>query len=246
MPGLAGHVISLRELALMFDADQPVYGLQTSGLSDDEPLHQTVEEMAAYFVKAVLRVCPQGPCHLVGFSVGGVIAFEMAHQLRRAGRSVGLLGMGDTYGPGYPKRPRLLKLLGLHALKVSELKGANAAVYAGERLRNTFMRLTGRKNKEMKDDPNDHQSVYLNRIAQAWHLARPHYQPRPYCGRIDLFRAAQLPDWLGCDFSDSTNGWGSLAEEVRVHSMKGTHVEVIGPGNEELARKVQQLLRERA
>ena len=81
--------------------------------------------MAAHYVREIRSLQPEGPYHLGGSSFGGVIAFEMARQLRVHGQWVGVLALFDTYGPGYPRRlpntsrfrlrvDRLLKRIDLH------------------------------------------------------------------------------------------------------------------------------------
>lgn len=77
-------------------ADQPVYGLQASGLEPDEPLAGSVEAMAACYVEAVRELRPRGPYRLLGWSFGGLVAYEMAHQLSGAGERVDLLALLDT------------------------------------------------------------------------------------------------------------------------------------------------------
>lgn len=75
-----------------------VYGLQARGLHPDEPhLPQTMTEMARHYVDTLLELQPQGPYHMVGWSVGGIIAQAMAAQLHSCGHKVGALAMLDAY-----------------------------------------------------------------------------------------------------------------------------------------------------
>jgi phthiocerol/phenolphthiocerol synthesis type-I polyketide synthase E len=91
-------------------ADQPVYGLQASGLEPGEPLAGSVEAMAACYVEAVRELRPHGPYRLLGWSFGGLVAYEMARQLSRAGERVDLLALLDTplpqvFGGASPPSP---------------------------------------------------------------------------------------------------------------------------------------------
>ncbi|HEV7369720.1 amino acid adenylation domain-containing protein [Arenibaculum sp.] len=83
-------------LSRCLGTDQPMYGLQASGLEPDEPLAESVETMAACYVEAVRELRPRGPYRLLGWSFGGLVAYEMAHQLDRAGERVELLALLDT------------------------------------------------------------------------------------------------------------------------------------------------------
>jgi amino acid adenylation domain-containing protein len=78
-------------------SDQRIYGLQSSGITEDEPLLTNIPEMAADWVKRMRSVQPQGPYHLLGWSLGGVVAHEMAVQLQADGEEVALLAMLDSY-----------------------------------------------------------------------------------------------------------------------------------------------------
>jgi amino acid adenylation domain-containing protein len=90
-----GHVLSYRALAGVLGDDRPFYGLQAAGVDGGEPL-ESVEEMAAAYVAALRAVQPAGPYLLGGWSLGGVVAFEAARQLRAAGEAVDLLVMLDA------------------------------------------------------------------------------------------------------------------------------------------------------
>lgn len=92
-------------LAARLGADQPVYALRARGLEDGETPLATIEEMAALYIGAIEAVDPRGPYVLGGHSGGGVIAFEMAQQLKRAGRRADLIVMIDTVEPCDLVRP---------------------------------------------------------------------------------------------------------------------------------------------
>ena len=78
-------------------ADTPVYGLQAAGLDGGGALPATLEEMASEYVDLVRRAQPEGPYRLLGWSLGGNVAFAMAEELRRRGERVELLALLDAY-----------------------------------------------------------------------------------------------------------------------------------------------------
>jgi amino acid adenylation domain-containing protein len=96
---IGGEVLSYVHLARHLAADRPVYGLQVPD-SDGRTPWTTVEEMAAGYLRSVREVQPAGPYSLGGWSMGGVVAFEMARQLERAGEIVDPLVLIDSYAPG--------------------------------------------------------------------------------------------------------------------------------------------------
>jgi thioesterase domain-containing protein len=76
----------------------PLYGLQARGLGDAAAaLPGTVAEMAADYIGQIRAVQPSGPYHLLGWSLGGVVAHEMAVQLQAAGERVAALVLLDAY-----------------------------------------------------------------------------------------------------------------------------------------------------
>jgi amino acid adenylation domain-containing protein len=96
---VGGNVLCYADLARSLGAGQPVYGLQALGLAEGQAPQQTVEEMAASYVAALRETQPHGPYRLGGWSAGGVIAYEMAQQLRRAGEEIELLALLDSALP---------------------------------------------------------------------------------------------------------------------------------------------------
>jgi len=79
------------------DTAPSVFGLQSPALAPHEPLPPNIDQLAEQYVQRVLEVQPQGPIHLLGWSVGGIIAQAMAVALHRAGHQVGQVVMLDAY-----------------------------------------------------------------------------------------------------------------------------------------------------
>ncbi|WP_159058711.1 amino acid adenylation domain-containing protein [Streptomyces caeruleatus] len=82
------------------DPDRPLYGLQARGLArPGEALPSSVEEMAADYLDRIRSVQPAGPYHLLGWSLGGLIAHELAVQAQAQGEEVALLALLDARTP---------------------------------------------------------------------------------------------------------------------------------------------------
>jgi len=93
---IGGEVAYARNLAPWLDAGLPIYGLAASGILEGEEPVRSVEEMAGRYIRAIREVQPDGPYYLAGYSAGGSIAYEMAHQLVGADETVAFLGLIDT------------------------------------------------------------------------------------------------------------------------------------------------------
>jgi amino acid adenylation domain-containing protein len=91
-----GNVLCYAGLSRLLGADQPFYGLQARGLDARQAPHESVEEMARYYVAHLRAARPEGPYLLGGWSMGGVVAYEMARQLEAQGAEVALLALLDS------------------------------------------------------------------------------------------------------------------------------------------------------
>src|SRR5579863_3139139 len=97
--GAGGNVLIYRELSQSLGSDQPFFGLQSQGLDGGCPPLTKIEDMASLYVKAIRRQQSQGPYFLGGYCGGGLIAFEVAQQLRNEGEEIALLALFDTMNP---------------------------------------------------------------------------------------------------------------------------------------------------
>jgi len=97
---VTGLAWSFAGLAASIDGNRPVYGLQSPALSGARDLPGTIEEWATLYLDQIRRVQPEGPYHLLGWSMGGEIAYEMAIQLAAAGEHVATLAMLDSHIAG--------------------------------------------------------------------------------------------------------------------------------------------------
>jgi amino acid adenylation domain-containing protein len=99
-----GNTVGYGALGRRLRADQRFYALQPRGLDGRRPLHTSVEAMAEHYLRAIREVQPEGPYLLGGRCLGGLVAYEMACQLERAGERVALLAVLDSLGPRWKER----------------------------------------------------------------------------------------------------------------------------------------------
>jgi thioesterase domain-containing protein len=78
------------------DARYSLYGLQARGVRQPEPLPVTMAEMARDYTDQIRKTQPAGPYYLLGWSLGGNVAFAIAEELERRGEQVGLLVLLDS------------------------------------------------------------------------------------------------------------------------------------------------------
>ncbi|HET7462017.1 MAG TPA: amino acid adenylation domain-containing protein, partial [Longimicrobium sp.] len=94
--GGGGSVLAYGELARALGTGRPFHALQAAGLAGEAAPRRTVEEMAAAYLRALREIHPAGPFVLGGWSMGGLVAFEMALQAQEAGDPAQSLVLVDS------------------------------------------------------------------------------------------------------------------------------------------------------
>jgi thioesterase domain-containing protein/acyl carrier protein len=230
---VGGHVYFYRDVAAALGEDQPVYGLRARGLEEGEEPHGSIEQMAAHYVEAVQSFQPAGPYLLGGSSMGGMVAFEIAQQLRAQGREVAVLALMDTPGPSQmPARPadpaELLFLLygNWQPISLDELRRR------GEEERVAYL-LNAAQSVEgfPRNFSHDNARRHLEVVAALWQTMFD-YRPRPYPGSLLFFRAK---DRGTIGFSHPEQAWIDLAENgAEVHVVPGDHTSMHRPPHLEI------------
>jgi amino acid adenylation domain-containing protein len=258
---LGGNVLEYYDLARHLGTNQPFYGMQSVGLDESQAPHTRVEDMAAHYLKEMRELQPEGPYFIGGRSLGGMVAFEMAQQLKRQGQTIGLLALLDTYPSGYAKLFRneatLRAALGraskrtrahlanLQSLSVNEglaylLKKARFAPrkmksQVWRRLYSLYEKLSSSFEKLGRPLPRAFRDV-----KEFNSLAVRDYTPQVYDGKVTLF-------WASADLRtsiDLVEGWRALAGGgMEVHEIPGSHLDIIKePHVGELASKLSSCL----
>lgn len=80
--GIEGLVKSLEHVAN--ELERPLWGLQ----SIEQAPHETISELAEFYVNNIRKVQKKGPYHLAAYSFGTCVAIEMTLQLESAGEKV--------------------------------------------------------------------------------------------------------------------------------------------------------------
>jgi thioesterase domain-containing protein len=239
---LFGDVFCYVNLARHLGQNQPFYALQARGLDGAEEPIAKIETMAAYYVEQMRTVQPRGPYTLGGLCVGGVVAFEMAQQLRAQGEVVALVALLDSAVVNFRRNkllwwwsflrnlPRNLSSWVIGSLQLSRLQWLSLIrlkiMIAKARLR-SVLRFPDEGSHQDGSSSRIEELAELfqfserhRKVAQVQHQAMRKYQPRPYPGRLTLFRARMQPFFSS---HDPKNGWGRLA-------VGGLEVKVV-PGN---------------
>lgn len=217
--GKADNVIQYYNLARYWNREQPVYGLQPQGLDGKQVPHNRFEDMATQYIREIRTIQPEGPYFLGGYSMGGVIALEMAQQFQAQGQKVAMLALFDSHGPEW------IKPLPFHALisrKVANLlrlepkeKLTYVKNYVKRKLSNRFYL-----------EPQEHHESelqYQSPLVEAHNQAIRDYVYQIYSGYAILFRAIEQH---GDEFQviDPQLGWSRLvAGGLEIQEVPGNH-----------------------
>ena len=159
--------------------DQPLYGIQDG--VQDAVMSKSWGTSAARYLDEIRAVQPRGPYLLGGVSSGGLMAFEMAHQLQLQGQQVALLALVEPEPLWVPDLRGCLTLaaglfrvvvqrLGHCPCEVGRLCAVGRACPPGRALSLRFQ---------------------TEIAAKSWGLRR--YAQRPYQGPVHLFLVGDLP-----------------------------------------------------
>jgi acyl-CoA synthetase (AMP-forming)/AMP-acid ligase II/thioesterase domain-containing protein/NADP-dependent 3-hydroxy acid dehydrogenase YdfG/acyl carrier protein len=260
---VGGNVLCYADLANYLGQEQPFYGLQSVGLNGEAAPITCLEDIATHYIQAIQSVQATGPYYLGGWSLGGIIAFEIAQQLSKSGAEIGLLALIDSYTPqaieqvSQLRKSSLFTTVGIEKLDDTAL----ASYYFAQDLGSLFGKQLEVSLAQLQTLEIDAQLGYileqariaeilppdlelsqircLFQVFQANIQARINYQPQTYTGEIVLFCASEKP---GIISTDSSLGWEQIAlGGLEKHIIAGGHYEIIKSW--QLAKKLRGCLK---
>src|SRR5450755_1935792 len=220
--GLGGSAMDFFQIVKHMQTPNAIYGMQAKGIDGvEEPLDR-IEDMARYALDAVRKKQPAGPYFLIGFSLGGLVALEMAQQLVAQGERIGLLAMLDSYPYSsclsFAQRTRLVT--------------RQSWRWIAGRLQWLGVPAPYRTTLDLPPSP------FQQRFRESDHRALKHYRPRFYPGKVNFVRA-EIPT----DFPDDPAAvWSHLAQGFELDTGSGDHLGLMTTHFEELAAVLSRYL----
>jgi len=260
---LTGKATDYVPLAQRLGPEQPFFSIQIP------PIHRSpdyggliaplsIPAIASHYVEAITAVRSDGPIALGGWSIGAIIALEMAQQLRSHGRDVALLVAIDMipWNHSFPRGSSVARALdtalyspawfGSHQLVKNGLRLRALMARARIKLASLTARLAGRPIAPKEEKVGD--LVDISRYAPA-HVALMEqlfasahaYVPQCYDGPVQVY-AARTEVALG-HLTKLRWGWRRIAPRSRVTTMPGAHQTLFnGPEGGALAAQLAQQL----
>jgi len=231
--GMGGSVGEFRDLVKFIRTERSIYGMQAKGNDGVEEPFVRIEDLAAYLLDAIQKVQPSGPYFLIGYSLGGLVAMEMAQRLASQGQIVGLLAMLESY-----PHPAQFALWQRIRLALHDGKRHISAVMNPPARFNQYLKSSGHGSRDQIRSAFQSRSAIMRRAYDSAYGAWKHYQPRFYEGKIHFVRAAIstiYPD-------DPIAIWGKLASGLEVETIQGDHHGILTEHCEMLGSLLSRLI----
>jgi thioesterase domain-containing protein len=190
----------------------PIYALQSRNLIQRRMLPETINEMAAYYLRIIRKVQPSGPYIVLGWSFGGLVAHEIAVQLQSAGQCVALLAILDSY-------PIAHNILSIESDEERDT-GIHHPGMADNPLRETLDTLR-REGHILSTLKQDHYESIMDAFRNHNNLMKS-FTPGRFHGDVLLFMAAQET------VNSMVNNWQPHVEgRINVHRIDSTHASIL-------------------
>jgi thioesterase domain-containing protein len=226
-----------RQLAQQVARSHPFLTLVPPAVAD-LPGAFTLENIAAHHVRSIRDIQPVGPYYLGGWCRDGVIAYEVARQLRGSGGEVGGVVMFDSRNPrtrGLPSdrggRPSVCARLRYHLKRMCGIPSREWRRYLAERW-GTICVNTRRKawriGYGLKLLNDRRVSSFVRDIEPILAMAVSSYAPATYPGAVTLIRPEDRARSL---HEDTGSGWRSVAADLDIREVPGNHRTMFLPPN---------------
>jgi thioesterase domain-containing protein len=232
---LNGEVILYRRLALELGEDQPLYGLQPFSLVDRL---STVQKLAASYIEQLELRGERQPFCLLGYSFGGMVAIEMARQLRKNGVAPPIVALIDApYLNGCKDLEPWKDRIGRYRYHLNQLvHGTRGLGYLVDRLLSRSFRVVHKVSTTLGVEAPGIASGISGRQL----LAAESYRAKPFPGRVCLFKAETRPEFFD---ADPALGWRKILSDLRIEEIPGDHGTInTGMNLKILARKLTAFL----
>jgi amino acid adenylation domain-containing protein len=239
MHAIWGNILFYRNFTKYIEADRSVYGLQSKGLDGQQPPCTSIPEMAANYIQEIQAIQPQGPYLLLGYSLGGLIALEIAQQLQAQGQEIQLLALIDPTTQNLPTlnedrgfaAPTIFTKNITHLRRMLNLSFKYKLLYIWERLywNLTIGHLSFFYTTYLKYIKGAANELRLLDVYWANYPTQYSYIPQPYQGKIVFFKS-ENPG--GGDENDCESKWVTIAKKgIEVESVPGSHLSMMDEPN---------------
>jgi acetoacetyl-CoA synthetase len=244
--GVQGHVMVLYGVARRLEYPGPVYAIAARGLDGEEAPASCIDSMARDYLAAIKTIQPVGPYHLVGYSFGGLVVYQMARELTAGDEAVGLAALIDTM----PSQRQWSISVWFHVI-VRRLRNHAKAFLSRPpwqwpsyflRVFRSLIRRYGRRGgnrpAESPRSAAPDLSPAIQKVQEAGLRASDNYKLTWYPGEIVLFKATHRRDVTG----DPERAWRGHSRTLTVRRVPGDHQTIIRDYADRLAAEILPFL----
>ncbi|MDO5622758.1 MAG: amino acid adenylation domain-containing protein [Paracoccus sp. (in: a-proteobacteria)] len=211
-----------RHLARLIAPARRVWGVQHPGLDPSQPMPSGIRALAQDYAAHIAALVPSGPVHLAGWSVGGIIAQEVALALEAQGRVPGMVAALDSYpADAWRDQPDPDAVAALRALLA--IAGHDPEAHQDLDTRDKVMGFLRRGDSALGALPEDVLDGVVRVVTDTNRLVRGHSHRR-MAGRLTHIRAAL--DHAGTNLSAAM--WTPYAE-VEMEEVPFLHADMTSP-----------------
>lgn len=218
---VSGHIWNARSLCAATQSLEGLvnaYGLNYPGMDPNTQAIEQTEDLAAHFIEGVRAKQPHGPYHLLGYSYGGVVAFEIAQQLRRKGEDVSHLILLDAV---------LASAMRFRSPVGRAMVHARQLLNGGPKL--LYRRICEHKRpKPPKPIPTDPAAIRVQTAHQTYVRGFKKYHACRYDGSALLIVATQRDDWMEFARDPHRGGWPAfIAGGLSIKHVQASHFSIV-------------------
>ena len=212
-----------RALANSLSPARTVYGLQAPALDSALAVPSDINALARDYVSRIREIHPDGPYHLAGWSVGGIVVQAMAVVLRQQEQRVGVAAMFDSYPcECWRAEPEPTATEALRSLLA--IAGFNPDDYPQLQCRESIVGFLRQGGSPLGNLPEPVLDGVIRVVLDINRLVRTHYH--------EFYDGTLLHILAGLDHADTELSpalWKPYAAQVEVEEVPFLHPQLTGP-----------------
>jgi len=246
--GADGSVLFYREFALRLNTDRSIYGIESPFLQDTEhSMPETVEEIAEAYVEQIIRIQSTSPFLLAGYSFGGIVALEIAQQLKQRGLRAEMTVLYDVPNPQLVEHASAIERLRKFWNRQESTSALTKSMQLSRRLGQAVqdraaVELENRLAKRIASE-DEAGGFWRHKKCREHHMTvEQAYEPQPFSMPMGLVVATGNSSKYK---TDETQGWSEIASDLSIIEVPGSHLELFDNlyvGN--LVSATEQLLKQ--
>ncbi|TMM53766.1 amino acid adenylation domain-containing protein [Maribacter algarum] len=227
-----GHIFFYNVLTKHIDANRPIYAIQASGVYAEKGIHESIEQMATDYLRAMRNLQPEGPYNIMVYCFSVAVGHQMAKQLSEQGQVANLIVMDTMADPWNLNTPKRLKMRVKGFLKRSLRNPVKTLVAM------VSTRWVHYKSRFSKARATPEEKALLEMNANLGKICKV-YDWNPVSGQVAIILTDKEEESINTEIVES---WQTLVSgEVKVARTKGAHINLFEePDVKEVSARIDE------